>query len=77
MTTVMFTPESLSTVVVLRLPFPWRTLTVSMPDPLPSVTLAVRDHEVRLQLPEQSAFMLTASHTGGVISVTLKKQKNR
>lgn len=46
-----------------------------MPDPCPSVTLAVRYHEERLQLPEQLAFILTTSHTGGVKSVTLKKEK--
>ncbi len=42
-----------------------------IPVPFPSVRLAERFHEDRLQLPEQLAFTLIISQTGEVKSVIL------
>lgn len=60
--------------LVLRVPFPWWMVTLSIPVPLiPSVRLAMNTHWEEAQSDDeegQSVDVLTTVHTGRVKSVT-------
>lgn len=75
MNTVTFWPSP-ATVLVLKVPLPWRTSILATPVPLtPSVMLATnsqRPDEQSDENAEQFAKVLTSWHTGRVTSVTWK-----
>lgn len=75
----MFSPPVPTTVLVLRVPFPWRMVMLSMPVPLmPSVRLAMNSHWEEAQSDEEDGQLveeLTTWHTGRLTSVTWRHRK--
>ena len=72
---VMLMPPSPREVVVSRLPFPKRTVTLWIPVPFPSVRFAESSHLDWLQFIVQLLLTLTTWHTGRLKSVTFRKQE--